>query len=483
MNLAGRKILFIFFCFLFPLIGMSSPITGFIKGDGRFYAMEDDSLAFVKKQLLFNAFKDIISKELNNEGLNSNFFWEKFDEKFEEHFEPTKKALSEKYGIENEDVNPKEKEKYKKALRLKRFTQKGDFGGIKSAIHSYSIKRMTRSTQIANSRYIQINAKLNKKKLNALYIKLTNNGNFKIFKNLYISADFSLENMTWADAGVDVKDDFISVVKDHWKKWLGKSLSDSVENFVLMDAGQEKSVKDYLRIPTEGAQIEENLKNSLWLKFNVIIAKKGEDIFLRKREFNFSLTFLLIEIEKNSLLSHFDFNSQPQKYDFINSHELSSNLASMVYRIPLDKFRDFKKNISSLPTNSHSLFLTVKNIGSIQELFEFNEFLAEKGVSLQVFTQIKSLSGKNARIGVTYQGNHQEMTDFLKSLNSLDFKKNKSILLPEIENPYSIMLVNKESSLEVFDGTQKSDATLKRIKKDETQSKKIIINMDVEPKA
>lgn len=462
---------------------MSSSITGFIRGDGRFYAMEDDSLAFVKKQLLFNAFKDIISKELKNEGLSPNVFWEKFEEKFDESFEPVQESLTLKYGIEEEDVSAKKKEKFKKELRLKRLKSRGQFGGVKTVIHSYSIKRMTRSTQLANSRYIQINGRLNKKKLNALYLKLTNNGEFKLFKNLFITADFSLGNMTWADAGVEVKNDFITVVKDHWKKWLDKSLSESIENIIIVDSEQERKIKDFLRIPTEGAQIGDNLKNSLWLKFNVKILKKNEDPILRKREFAFNLEFLLVELEKNTLLSHFDFNSTAQKYDFKDSHELSSNLASMVYRIPLDKFRDFKKMISNLPANSHNLFLNVKNLGSIQELFEFNEFLAEKGVSLQVSTTIKSLNGKSARIGLTYQGNHQELSDFLKSLNSMDFKKNKSILLPEIDNPFSIMIVNKESSLEVMDGTKKSDATLKKNKREETQSKKIRIKTDFVPKA
>ena len=90
---------------------MSSSITGFIRGDGRFYAMEDDSLAFVKKQLLFNAFKDIISKELKNEGLSPNVFWEKFEEKFDESFEPVQESLTLKYGIEEEDVSAKKKRK------------------------------------------------------------------------------------------------------------------------------------------------------------------------------------------------------------------------------------------------------------------------------------------------------------------------------------------------------------------------------------
>ena len=70
-----------------------------LESEGRFSSQDEDSLELVKKELLFDAYRNLITQKMNCMGLDSKTFWEKFDLDFEKSFEelelahPIKKAL------------------------------------------------------------------------------------------------------------------------------------------------------------------------------------------------------------------------------------------------------------------------------------------------------------------------------------------------------------------------------------------------------
>ena len=133
----------------------------YIEGEGRFYAGDDDSLAFVKSQLISNAFQDVISKELASMGLDANLFWNKWNARFDSYFTPVQEQLREKYKLD-EQGNGAQKNDYQKALRVKKLELQARYGDLARVVSSYSIKRMTRSTQVPNSRYMSLQAKVDR---------------------------------------------------------------------------------------------------------------------------------------------------------------------------------------------------------------------------------------------------------------------------------------------------------------------------------
>ena len=177
----------------------------FVSGEGRFFAQDEDSLSFVKKQLLYSAFRDVLSKEMSAIGLDSGTFWTAYDQKFDNYFEPIKQKLKNTYKIvDGEEVSEKQKEAYQKKLRRKKLTLMAKYGRLGRAITSYSIKKMTRSTQMANSRYLNLQAKVNRKLLSSLFRKFTLSSERRRYKKLYLTVNFSLEDMSWVDLGVGV---------------------------------------------------------------------------------------------------------------------------------------------------------------------------------------------------------------------------------------------------------------------------------------
>ena len=92
----------------------------YVAGEGHFSSKEGDSLSFIKSQLLYNAFRDVISKELKSMKLDDRKFWRNYEEKFSQQFEPTAKAL--KKSFSNKKNRKSKKTTYKSSLRVKRLT-------------------------------------------------------------------------------------------------------------------------------------------------------------------------------------------------------------------------------------------------------------------------------------------------------------------------------------------------------------------------
>ena len=384
----------------------------FINGEGRFFAQDEDSLTFVKKQLLYSAFRDVLSKEMSAIGLDSGTFWTAYDNKFDGYFEPIKEKLKVTYKIiEGEEVSDVQKVAYQKKLRRKKLTLMAKYGRLGRAITSYSIKKMTRSTQMANSRYLNLQAKVNRKLLNNLYRKFTLSSERRRYKTLYLTVNFSLENMSWIDLGVGVESDFTSVVKEHWKRWVEDNIKDDIEEVIITDSSSESKLKEFIKIPQYTTQAihnftgvdhpsmkkvetgyvrveDDGFKDALWLDVKVEIKKNNEDKLLKQRAFSFSGEFLMVDLKSNSLAMHFDFVKEDATFSFKKAHALSSNAASLVYRLPMSEFNKIKPKLSGLHQKRKSVRLEIYNLASLSQLYQLMELLQTKGLMFSVGADI-----------------------------------------------------------------------------------------------
>ena len=74
-----KKSLILIFLFSFlPLGGKVFAEKKFVKGEARFRSQDEDALSFIKGQLLDKSFRDVLSKEIQAMGLNSDTFWKNF---------------------------------------------------------------------------------------------------------------------------------------------------------------------------------------------------------------------------------------------------------------------------------------------------------------------------------------------------------------------------------------------------------------------
>jgi len=133
-----KKIIYIVLLVLISSTTSHSKIIKAVTGLGTFVTKEEDSIRFVKKQLLYNAIKDIYSKTFEQVGLNKGLFWARYNEKFDYYFERIKKKLLKKYKVKNiSELTDKSRVDYLTALRLKKHTAMARFGNLNSALVSY----------------------------------------------------------------------------------------------------------------------------------------------------------------------------------------------------------------------------------------------------------------------------------------------------------------------------------------------------------
>jgi len=448
----------IFTALLIFIFSLSIQAAAFIDGEGHFFAKDTDSLSFVKKQLLASAFRNVMTKELEAMGLDSKLFWQQYDKKFDEYFESIKQSLKEKYKIDDPNTSQVKRGNYQDALRTRRLRAKSTYGRLQRAIISYSIKKMSRSTQMANSRYLSLSARVDKKMLRNFYFKFTREGESRHFKTLYISADFNLKSMNWLDAGVEVESDFTAVVKEHWKNWLKQNLNSYVDNIEIADVVSEEKLKAYLSLPedagktiakSEGEEsaVVDPFEDSLWLKLSTTIQNLGSNELLGERKFKVSGDFVLLDLKTNKLIRHFDFVTETKSYKTEDNHQLSSSLASLVYRMPMTDFQEFGNTLVNLPPKMKRVTLTVNNVETVQDLLKLKDFLLNKGLAQRFAPSLETYTGQNGRISLGYQGDNESVVRVLMRLNNQDIGNKKRMVIESPDNPF-VLTIKSETAEE-----------------------------------
>ncbi|CBW27307.1 putative exported protein [Halobacteriovorax marinus SJ] len=435
-------------------------------GEGRFVSRDGDSLTFVKKQLLYASVRDIISKELSKMGHNSEVFWAKYNEKFDSYFAPIKEKLDKSYGLTTPEtkLSGSKKEKYDNELRSKKLTLKARYGKLEKVLSSYSVKKMSRSPQFPNSRYMNIQAKVNRKLINEIFYGYTRGGEKRFYKNLFLTVDFSMRDMSWQDLGVELENDFTSVLKEHWKRWFEDKFKGKVSNVIITTSYEEEKLQSHLKMLSEASMslnkisniegeieqsqesallsVDDQLKDSLWMKVKVNIKKVSEDTTFKKRTFDFGGEYLLFDLQSNRLASHYDFISEEATYSTVK--DLSSNSASLVYRLPIAKWDSLIRDISHFPLGRKSFRVDIIGANSVRQIDEVEKYLTSMGLTYSLKVKIDSFNRERAQLRVFFKGSVEDLKGTLLRTKNLEVDNQKRIFFQDEENPFMINLVDKE---------------------------------------
>ena len=438
----------------------------FVSGEGRFVSADGDSLTFVKKQLIYSAFRDVITKELSAMGHKSEVFWSKYNEKFDSYFTPIKDKLAKSYGAtEEKPLEGSKKDRYDKSLRIKKLAIKARYGKLQKVISSYSVKKMSRSPQYPNSRYMSVQAKVNRKILNDVFYAFTRGGIRRSYKNLFISIDYTLKDMSWEDVGVEVSNDFTSVLSVHWKRWFEDKFKGKISNVILATESDVEKLSLHIKMPSDTSthinnsdnvstdlensqeiaiiNVEDELQDSLWLKVQVNVEKLSEDVIFKKRSFNFGGEFLLFDLKTNRLASHYDFIPEDATFETIESQKLSSNIASLVYRLPISKWQGLVKDIAHFPLGQKSFNLEVFGASSVKQIDEVNTHISTLGLTNNLKIKLESFNRDRALVKIFYKGDVEELKRTILKSKNMEIDKRKYIQFENEDNPFVLNLIEK----------------------------------------
>jgi hypothetical protein len=433
----------LFLISLLTLFSLSVAFGQTVEGEGRFNSEEDDSLAFVKQQLIASSFRDVITKDLKSLGLDAQLFWSKLDENFEEHFSQNKEKIDQRFGANGGQVASNKKRAYDSALRTSRLRGKASFGKLSRAIQSYSIERMSRSTSDSNQRYMKIQAKVDRKALNSIYLSVINEGVERSYKALIITIDTRFTDASWGDLGVDSESSFTQALMDHWKKWFEENLKVPVTAVVA--GGPDDLIRLQEISKTNRENVSSDYQNSLWLKVTVSIRKKYENTVTKRRQLAVSGDYVLLDIGNNNPVDHFDFPTIEKTYETAEAQTLASQVASLVYRLPVEAFSTTAQRLATAPKSHQHFSLLVKNIGNIQDAFAFMKLLSDAGVTRQFAPELTAFTKSELRLGLNFSGDEEAAKTLLISLDQKSFG-DRFISIPNKESPFDLVISKAQGS-------------------------------------
>jgi hypothetical protein len=417
----------------------------YVYGEGRFWAEDGDSLVFVKNQLLYTAFINVISKELETMGLDPEIFWQKYNDKFEVTFKGTQEKLIAKYKIEKKPTEA-QKNKYKKSLRSLKLKKKRKFMSLGSIIRSFAIKKMSRSAVNHQSRFLSLEAKVNRISLNKLFYKMMREKQNSNYTNLYVIFEYELRDTNWSDIGVDGESIFTEEVNSHWVKWFDANKPDNIEKVIFLNKDAQSEVKEHLRLGEADIVLHGNtiLKSSLLLTNKIVLRKENIESNFKEFKFHYSGGQVLIDLATNRAVLENDISHRYKSYFDVAEDKLSSAIANYVYRLPLDNFSQVRRKIQKMlvPKMSKKIFLS--GFRSIGQVMKFKKYLQDFGAKLRIRTRLSSFGREKSEVVVFYQGDDTILMNFLVELKKKSKTSEVEFDFIDPAQPFQIKFVKKE---------------------------------------
>lgn len=428
-----KKILLV----LLSVVALQLQASDFIKGEGTFLEGEGDSYKFVKSQLLYEGTKSILSKELDNLGLQKDIFWEKYNEKLQVEIDRINESLKERYKITPESPQV-DRQKYTQALRKKRLNLRRKMYNITNLLPKFVIKKISRSQKNPKFRYIRLEGTVNSTKLTKLYYDLVRGRKASDYGSLFINVNYHLKNLTYSDLGIENINDFEGEIGQNWLEWFSKNKPSNIANAEILKGDKKDRLDEYFRLPSETMldNIPEIFVNSLILDIEVNINKKVSDKRIGQHLFEFTGAAYLKDIQSNIVLKSFRFKKTEKSIRIVEGMNLANILANNVYQMAIGYFPNINQNIKNIvPISSvQSLHLTeFKNTNQIDSLISLIE---TKGLKLSVKTKLESITPERAKIVLFYDGEIDKLKTFLDSIKSA--KKDLSFELIDTDNNLGI---------------------------------------------
>jgi hypothetical protein len=470
---------------LILILVISTPVLSQVEGQGRFQATDDDSITFVRNQLLSEAVRDVVRKELLAMNLNADGFFQRWNQRLEQTFDGINKEVREKHKVDEQELNPRQRQAFESELRTRRLNLRANFGGLARAMTSYSIKNQSRSTQGGGTRFMTIEARVDRRVLNSIYSDFMREGRARYFRNAILSLNIDLKDAAWSDVGVQVASDLTRVLEQHWSSQLRSRLSRQVGQVIVSDESLDTNIELFLKMPIEHASVLEgevktitidedqvqeldlevsdsalleelqetgnnqsakgsidpsHFVDSLWLKINVRLTKVDEDQALGTRTFRYDGDFLLIDLRHREIIHGYSFVAETHQYSVADLHQLSSSIATQIARMPGAEFEKIPRALGELRADRAQVKLVLSEMKSVQDYYQFAELLTKVGLTKEFNPRLVQYLGHSATIYLSYKGDPLAMMDMLRSLNLRNLKNSSIIEIESSERPYHFML-------------------------------------------
>lgn len=405
--------------FLLLILNIGLSHADFTRGEGRFYASDDDNHQFIKSQLIYQGFKNILSKEIEKIGLNKELFWNKYNEKLEVAYTERETSLREKYKITPES-SPKEKQNFQKRLRKSKLLIQRKFGKLDNIVPKYAIKKVSRSQQNSKLRFIRMEGEVNIARLTKLYYTFVKGKSSSEYGTLFINANFDRNKFSYSDLGIDNDKDFEDVVLNNWLEWFEKNKPQNIANVEIFGTDKQSKLQDYQKLPYENmlANVPEVFVNSLFLDIEVSIEKTRYNEKTKEFSFSYAGSAYLKDLQTNLIINTYKFNSFDKTYRDSPDVKLANVVATHVYGMAKDNFLKVQGHIKNLTPINSIQRMVLTDYRSIDRVNDFITLLESRGIKYSIRAKVDSIGMNRADIIAYYDGKETDLKALLSSLQS-----------------------------------------------------------------
>lgn len=393
--------------------------SNFIKGEGKFIAKEGDSYSFIKKQLIHEGIKSIVSKELLVLGLNKDLFWQKYNEKLEVQNLVIETNLKEIMQI-NESSSAKQLGGFYKRVRKKKMSRRIRFSNMDNMLPKFAVRKISRSQKNANYRYIKMEGEVNKTLLTTTYYNLVRGKKVSDYGSLFFNVNYILNGISYSELGVDNENDFEKEVTKNWLDWFLKNKPPNIANTELLEGAKLERLESYLKLPAE--TLMENTPdvfvNSLLLEIEIVITKKAFNKKLQTYSFEYKGHAYLKDLQSNLNLESYKFSKTQKSYRQRAGINIANLMANHVYYMAKESFPKIKEKIKSITPINSIQRVKLSGFQNTKEIYSFLDELRVQGVKFSLKVNLESISIGQASIVLYFDGTIAEMKSFLATLQS-----------------------------------------------------------------
>lgn len=389
------------------------------QGEGKFTSIAGDSHEFIKKQLIFEGTKDIVSKELEKLNLNKELFWQKYQEKLDEQLAEMEKNHKESTSFETE-TNERRKEQILDRLRKKQLVFKRNYLGLTKLLKKFSIRKISRSQKNPNYRYIKLEGQINSNKLTKTYYQLLKGDSSSEYGNLFVRTVFNLKGMTYSDLDIENEKDLRGEVTKNWIEWLDKNKPANISNVESLDSGDSDKVDRLSQMSAETyqASLPDNFKNSLLLEIEINITKESYDDRLKEFKFGYTGNGFLRNLQTNLVIGTYKLGSMSKVYRNNKDINIANIVANHVYQMGKGSLPYIQRNIKDMVSTSNLKIVNLFDFETINQVHTFLKIAESRGVKYSLKAKIDSFSQDQAQALLYFDGDFVELKQLLSSLQS-----------------------------------------------------------------
>ena len=431
----------ILFCLL--LISFNAFSAKFLKGEGTFIAQDGDGYEFVKEQLIHEAIKSILTKELEALGLNSNLFWEKYNERLNSDNEKLEESLKLKFNI-TEGSSNSQVEAFKRSLRTKKYEKRKTYRKLDKMLSKYSIKKLSRSQKNPNYRTIRMEGTVNSALLTKEYYNLIRGKSQSDYGSLFIYPQFNLKGISYSEMGIENENDFEGEISKNWLKWFAANKPQNIANTELIDTEKEQILNDFLKVPSENTllQVPEVFSHSLLIEVEVNIEKVKYVKKMNTYYFEYGGEAFLRDLQSNLVIGTYKFSKEEKTYKLKEDSNLANLIANHVYQMARGSFHGMIKSVKELTPISTIQKIELSNFKSTSRVNDFINLVEERGVRYSAKLRYNFLNKEKVSLLLYFDGTVIDVKTYFEGLRSAK----KDLFFEVVESGNTLGIKFKELS-------------------------------------